>query len=202
MTNYTMTISPERFSMRVLGNDDKFQAQSGVFQSTGRSGNRWMLSCTWRRPGAEYLALRGEVGRLQGVRNRAVIPMSLLGRVRGGVGGGTPQVNGAHTAGAVTLAVKGMPISTTGVLLAGDCLQVGNQLVEVVTQLNSDGSGNGSCNVWPELHLSYANSTAIVYTTSASGVFIMVSDYEIGSESFGGDWFGEMAVDFMEDVLA
>lgn len=188
--------------MRVQSNDSMFVSPSGAFQTLGRTGNKWMLTCTWRLPGPEYLALRGQIGQLQGVRNRLAIPMSMLGRVVGGVGGGTPQVNGAHTAGAVTLSVKGMNNGITGVLLAGDCLQVGNQLVEVVSVLTSNGSGIGSCSIWPELHQNYADGTAIVYTTSAAGTFIMTSEYEIGSESFGGDWFGEMTSEFTEDVTA
>lgn len=202
MTTYTLTKSPERVSLRVQNNDERFVSNTGALQVAGRSGARWMVTCTWRLPGDEYRALRGEIARLKGMRERAAIPMSILGRVRAGVGGGTPLVNGAHAAGSVSLAVKGMPNSTTGVLQPGDCLQVGNQLVELGSILTSDGSGNGSCEIWPPLNKNYADGTAIVYTTSAAVTCIMMSDYEIGSVAFGGDWFGEMTVEFMEDVLA
>lgn len=188
--------------MRVANNDARYQISNGALQTAARTGNRWMLSMNWRLPDSEYRTLRGEIAQLQGVRHRASVPMSILGYQRGGVGGGTPLVNGAHTAGATSLSVKGMPNSTTGVLVPGDFLQVGNQLTQVVSTLTSNGSGVGSCNIWPELHQNYANDTAIVYTTACAGLFIMVSDLEVGSSSFAGSWFGEMTAEFMQDVLA
>ena len=96
-----------------------------------------------------------------------------------GVATGTPLVNGAQTAGSTDLAIKGWTPSITGILKAGDWLQVGTgstmRLHKVCFDVNSDSSGHCTAIVWPTLRSAYADGTTIV-TTNASGVFYLKQD--------------------------
>jgi hypothetical protein len=74
-------------------------------------------------------------------------------------------VNGAAQTGN-RLNVSGGPISTNGALLAGSfvCFSVGTifQMVRLIEDLDTDGSGNGQMAFSPALRSSPANGTAIV----------------------------------------
>lgn len=83
-----------------------------------------------------------------------------------GVATGTPLVNGAHTARASSLATKGWTTGVTGILLAGDRIQIGSaatsRLHMVLNDADSDGSGDATLDIWPPLRSDYADGTAIV----------------------------------------
>jgi len=205
MTLYTLTTSPEAFSMRVQSNDQRNISQAGVLQSANRTGNRWMLNMRWRLPGAEYRTLRGEIGKLQGTRHRLYVPFATkMGYLRGSTVslGGALTMNGAHTAGTTTIAFKSLPADTANIIIPGDLMQIGDfgQLTQCVTALTSVGT-TGSCTIWPELHKNRSDGDGIG-VLDPGGVFILMSDFEIGSEAFGQDWFGEMSVEMMQDVTA
>jgi hypothetical protein len=67
-----------------------------------------------------------------------------------GVGMGTPLVNGGSQTGQ-TLNTKGWPISTTGLLLAGDFLSIGYRLYKALGDVSSDASGYATIDIWPRL---------------------------------------------------
>jgi hypothetical protein len=91
-----------------------------------------------------------------------------------GVATGTPKVNGSNAAGSKTLATKGWTHSITGILKAGDYLQIGSgitrRLYKVMKDANSDGSGNSTLDIFPRLREALSDNTAIT-TTSCTGVF-------------------------------
>lgn len=102
---------------------------------------------------------------------------------RGSVAG-TPLVNGANAAGSKTLAVKGFTPSQTDVLKAGDTFHVGSSttqyLYEVVnTDVDSDGSGNATVQIWPTLRVALSDGASIT-TTSAQGVFRRIGSLRTG----------------------
>lgn len=82
-----------------------------------------------------------------------------------GIGTGTPLVKGASQTGR-TLLTDGWTSGQTGILKAGDWLQLGTgastHLHKVVQDANSDGSGNATLEIWPRLRSSPADNAAIV----------------------------------------
>lgn len=90
-----------------------------------------------------------------------------------GIATGTPLVKGASQTGK-TLDTDGWTASKTGILKAGDYIQLGSgsssRLHMVVTDADSDASGNATLDIWPNLRTSPADNAAIV-TSSPKGVF-------------------------------
>lgn len=80
-----------------------------------------------------------------------------------------PLVNGGSQVGD-TLVIDGCSPSVTGFLLPGDYIQLGSstttQFYKVLTQVDTDASGNATLDLWPNLRSSPAdNSTIIVANT-------------------------------------
>ena len=96
-----------------------------------------------------------------------------------GVGTGTPV---ADTTGSPTpnraredvLKVRGLTTSTTGILLAGDYLQLGSgsgaRLHMVTEDADSDGSGKASLTIWPPLRADVTDGASITLS-APKGVF-------------------------------
>jgi hypothetical protein len=107
------------------------------------------------------LALRGRSGTFYLGDSAAKTPR--------GVATGTPVVNGAGQTGK-SLATRGWTISITGILKAGDYLQVGSgatkRLYKNLTDANSDGSGNATFDIFPRLRESPADGAAITLSTT------------------------------------
>jgi len=86
-----------------------------------------------------------------------------------GVGTGTPLVNGGSQTGN-ELVTDGWTTSTTGILKAGDWIQLGSgsstRLYKVLDDVNSDGSGNATINIFPDLRLSPADDTVIAVSNT------------------------------------
>ena len=97
-----------------------------------------------------------------------------------GSAGGAPLVKGASQTGN-DLNTDGWPVSQTGVLLAGDYIQLGTgataRLYKLLDDANSDGAGDSTLTVWPEITAatSPADNAAIV-TSSAVGLFRLSSN--------------------------
>ena len=60
-------------------------------------------------------------------------------------------IAGGNAPGSTSLNTKGWPVSTNGLLLPGDYLQIGYRLHRVLDQVNSDVNGKAVLNVWPSL---------------------------------------------------
>lgn len=89
-----------------------------------------------------------------------------------GIATGTPLVNGAHAAAATSLVTDGWTISQTGILKAGDYIQLGSgsssRLYKNLNDVNSDGSGNATLDIWPGLRSAAANNDPIVVSNCKS----------------------------------
>jgi hypothetical protein len=96
-----------------------------------------------------------------------------LGITPRGIATGTPQVNGANQTGQ-ELITDGWTINKTGILKAGDYFQIGSRLHKNLQDVNSDGSGNATLDIWPALRESPADNTTII-TSSAKGLFRLSS---------------------------
>lgn len=95
-----------------------------------------------------------------------------------GVGGGSPLVNGGTQTGE-TLIIDGAPVSTTGWLKAGDYFQLGSgatsHLHKLVSDVNTDSSGNATLDFVPPLRGSPADNAAIT-TVNCKGQFRLSSN--------------------------
>lgn len=76
-----------------------------------------------------------------------------------------PFVSGGGQTGD-TLVIDGCSPNVTGFFLPGDYIQIGSgsatQLYKVLTQVNTDGSGGATLDIWPNLRSSPADNAAIV----------------------------------------
>ena len=77
---------------------------------------------------------------------------------------GTELVNGAGQIGG-TLNIDGCSPSVTGYLMPGDYIQLGSgvttRLHKVLTQVNTDASGQATLDIWPDLRGSPADNSAV-----------------------------------------
>lgn len=111
-----------------------------------------------------------------------------------GVGTGTPLVNGASQTGD-ELITDGWTTSTTGILKAGDWIQLGSgsstRLYKVLDDVDSDGSGNATINIFPSLRSSPADDAAIT-VSNTQGLWRLASnetEYSIDNMSIYGMTF-------------
>lgn len=108
---------------------------------------------------------------------------------------GTPLVAGANQTGD-ELNIDGCPTSATGYLKAGDYIQVGTgasaKLHKVLEDVDTDGSGAATLNLWPKVRTANADNAAIT-VSSAKGVFRLASNetsWDINQASVYGITFG------------
>ena len=111
-----------------------------------------------------------------------------------GVGTGTPLVNGASQTGD-ELVTDGWTADTTGILKAGDWIQLGfgstTRLHKVLDDVDSDGSGNATINIFPSLRESPADD-AVVTVANTKGRWRLSSnetEYSLDNASIYGITF-------------
>lgn len=113
-----------------------------------------------------------------------------LGATARGTATGTPLVKGASQTGK-TLLTDGWTSGVTGILKAGDWIQLGTgsstHLHKVVADANSDGSGNATLEIWPRLRSSPGDNDAItkasckgLWRLTIAGVGWTINDVRIG----------------------
>jgi hypothetical protein len=168
-----------------------FTAKQQIYKYTGQFWEAEISLPPMKRADAEYwisflLKLNGSYGTF------------LLGDPNGGtargVATGTPLVNGGSQSGN-ELVTDGWTNSTTGILKAGDYIQLGSdsssQLYKVLDDVNSNGSGEATLTVWPDLRTSPADNAAIT-VSNAKGVFRLSSNaqaWDINEATFYGMTF-------------
>ncbi len=138
-------------------------------------GERWEFDldlALMERPTAQAWAMF--LAKMYGSYGTALIgdPAYLAAGPRG-IATGTPLVNGGGQSGD-TLATDGWTNGVTGILKAGDYIQLGtgatSRLHVVLDDANSSGGGAASLNIWPRLREAPANNSAIV-VAGARGLF-------------------------------
>jgi len=141
----------------------------------------------------DQMALRAFVSQLRGKLNvfNYGDPEYLVRGPRG-VATGTPLVKGAAQTG-ITLLTDGWTVSTTGILKAGDYVQLGTgsnaQLYQSVTDVNSDGSGNATITLNRPL-LSVPSDNGAIIVTGAKSVFRLAEN----DTSWQGDPTGSSTI--------
>lgn len=104
---------------------------------------------------------------------------------RGSVGG-TPLVNGANQTGS-QLVLDGLPVSTTDVFKQGDYVRINgtNQLVMVVADVTSDGSGNATLPIYPRLRDSPGDNATITTVDPVVQMMLVTDEVAWDVDKFG-----------------
>ena len=104
-------------------------------------------------------------------------------------------VDGAVSSGD-TIDIDGAPTSQTDYLKAGDYLQIGTgtsrQLFKVLTDVDTDGTGSATVDVWPNVRTTIADNASVI-VESTQGIFRLASNeqaYSINEASIYGISFG------------
>ena len=115
---------------------------------------------------------------------------------------GTPLVNGAsQPVNGQTLVTDGWTPSAVNVLRAHDYIQIGTgaaaRLYVNMTDVDADGSGNATLDIWPGLRESPADNTPII-TSNAQGVFKLMGRPQV-SRALAGI-YGEISFRAQEAI--
>ncbi len=157
-----------------------------VAQVHEQPGEAWMMSWELRAQRrddaavwfAGLVSLRGSVGTFYLGDTAYKTPR--------GVGTGTPKIAGASQTG-YDIDTDGWTPSQTGVLRAGDWVQIGTsssrQLCMVMADANSDGAGAATLTLWPGVRTAFADNTDLV-VSSPKGVWRLTTeiDWSIGPD--------------------
>jgi hypothetical protein len=81
---------------------------------------------------------------------------------------GTTQTGGG-------LYLKGLPVSTSGLLLRGDAVQIGRQFFEVLAPLDSDAAGLGYLEMSPNIRVPFADNEPVIINRPM-GRYLLASD--------------------------
>ena len=110
---------------------------------------------------------------------------------------GTPLVAGGAQVGG-SLDIDGLPLSATNYLLAGDYIQLGTglstRLYKVLNNVSSNGSGQATLDLWPDLRSSPGDNATVV-VSNAKGLFRLSNqdqDFTIDDSSTYNITFGAM----------
>lgn len=168
-----------------------FTAAQQVYKYTGQFWEAEVSLPAMKRADAEYwisflLKLNGAYGTF------------LLGDPNGGtargVATGTPLVKGGSQTGN-ELITDGWTPSTTGILKAGDYIQLGTassaKLHKVLDDVNSNASGEATLLLWPDLRAAPSDNASVV-VSNAVGVFRLTSNaqaFNIDEATFYGITF-------------
>lgn len=118
-------------------------------------------------------SLRGQVG--------SFLLGDVLNTRPAGVATGTPVVNGAQVGGSNTLATRGWTHNVTGILQAGDYIQIGTglkqRLYKILTTQNSDSSGDATFDIFPAIRPEGVTDGQSIVTVSPQGVFRLSGNY-------------------------
>lgn len=203
---FPRTVLPENIKRPWLPGALKDISHSGGIQVRATKQVGWTWEETWgllRVTNPDHEALMVTIDYMW---NRGIIDTITHPLVPGsgldpnGVGGGTPLVNGASQAGG-SIITDGWSSSTTNVVRAGDVLKFAgdNAVYRVRSDHNSDGGGNATINIVPNLRLSPSNNAVI---TRAGVVFrVIVIARSRFEPSQAPSYFAGMSVTFAEMIL-
>lgn len=134
-------------------------------------GSKWEISGSLdlltRDQAEEYNAF---IRKLKGRLGTFTLTPAGSGTPRG-VATGTPLINGAGQTGN-TIITDGWTNSVTGILKAGDYIQIGTGLHSVLDDVNSNGSGQATFDIAPKIVTAPADNAPIIVTNPV-GIFRM-----------------------------
>jgi hypothetical protein len=152
-----------------------FTGQQQVYQHPGQ-----FLTCSIELPPmsrAEAAVFVAALLSLQGARGTFYFGDPAWKNPQG-TATGTPLVKGAAQTGQ-DLITDGWTTTVTGILKAGDWIQIGTgdtrQLCMVLADANSNGSGDSTLSLFPRIRTAFADNTAIL-TANPTGIWRLADD--------------------------
>ena len=144
-------------------------------------GQFWGARMTWsRRERAVMAQLESRLRSLEGPVGTILLHDTTLAAPRGSAAG-APVVDGVDQSGR-TLNTRGWTPSAPGVLLENDRFSIGSgagtRLHCVLGDVDADGAGRATLDIWPRLREAPADGEPLV-TTAAKGLFFMTSDLAV-----------------------
>jgi hypothetical protein len=105
-----------------------------------------------------------------------------------GVASGVISVNGAISAGVTSVAIDGMANSTSGVFKAGDYFRFTgqNKVYMVMSDVSSNGSGQGTLTFEPPLRANVADNAVLIYSNVDFTVGLTgdIQEFNISTENY------------------
>lgn len=209
MTTYVFpAVAPTTIDIKIYSATKTFASPlSGHTQTAARNGTRLGIMQRYSNlQGQERRIMQAFLARMNGQQHRALIYDHSYHNARGTLGG-TPVVDGASQAGK-TLDIRGMSNSITGIFKAGDQISFQNangnyELKLVLSDADSDGTGDVSVDITPEIHVSPADGATIV-TANPAGTF-MLAGPDVGwsnrPEGSGSDpLLSDFDIQWIEDI--
>jgi len=175
--NYTSFSSVSLVARNTVGlSRSPYTSQQKVYQWRGQF---WEVDVTlkpMKRADAEswnafFLKLKGQVGTFY------LSPDPNGRTVRGSASSsaGTPIVNGSLSANSSSVDITGATAGATGYLLAGDYISINNQLLKVLNDVNTTGSGTATIDVFPNIRTALSGSDTVT-VSNAQGIFRLASN--------------------------
>ena len=157
MSASRITESPVSFAQQVVAHTgQRWEAVVTLPPMTRADAEQWI---------AWAMSMRGHVGTFTMGDPSAATPR--------GSAGGSPVVNGASQTGG-SIVLDGAATSQTGWLKAGDYIQIGTTLHKVLTDADTDGRGNVTLDIWPDLRTSPADNASVT-VSSATGLWSLAT---------------------------
>ena len=170
----TLNRGPQSMGVQLVANTAVFRSPlSGTTQTLARPGSRLGMTVTFARRGEpDRSILKGFLAGLYGQEH--LLTYHDPSHVQRGALGGTPIVDGGSQVGQA-IDISGGPTSQNGWLLRGDHMAFDNgtylELKIVTADVDTDGSGDATIPIYPEIHISPATSAPIDITVPILGTW-------------------------------
>ncbi len=172
---------------------------SGRMQSRKIAGQRWAFTASYPpMTRADFMPVWAYIVSKRGQYSTFTVIPPIIGNARG-VATGTPLVNGAQSVGDTTIVTDGWTVSTTGIMKAGDFIKFSghDKVYMVVSDANSDGSGNTTLTIEPQIITALSDNETI---TVNNVPFTMRLDKDAQEYKMGTNQFVKFDVDFVESL--
>lgn len=166
----------------------------GSDQVVDMLNDRWAMSLTLpMRLQADAAALEAWLASMRGMVNTSALWHFARPAPRGTMRG-SPTLNGAHSAGAASIAITGG--TAGGTLLAGDMLGLGGLLLMVAADVTLNGSGAGTVTLANRLRAAQSHGAAITWNKPTASFRLQRSS----SVRYSGVVAEQLSLDFIEAI--
>lgn len=159
----TSALSYRNFSLKLdyaqASSESPFTLKEQIYSY---EAERWVLNVSYppltpvqaKQLRAFILSLKGRIGTFKAGDPQNASPA--------GNPGNNVKINGSHSVGAYTMNLKGLNLSTTKALAAGDDLEVNGSLYTVLQDVNSNGSGQATVDIMPGIRTALSDNTTVI----------------------------------------
>lgn len=199
MTTFAFpNITPASNTFELVSNTRTYQSPlTNAIQTASRKGSLWKASLQFKNlDGNDRQEMQAFLVKLNGQQHRFTLHDHSF--TRRGAGGGTLLVNGGGQSG-TSLVCNGASASVTNYLRAGDQISFASELHMIVSDCNSDSSGNVTLSIAPPIRKVPSSGIVVDYATPVSGVFMLAGP---ASWNTRAGIFSDFSIEAVEDVLA